>query len=81
VIAYRAARWEDAVAYFRRGGEPDEETPEILFYFAVSLYEAGHREEAAEVLQRSLPRIEHTPFVLSYREKILGALERGSENG
>lgn len=81
VIAYRAARWEDAVTYFRRGGEPDERNPEILFYFAVSLYEMGEREEAATVLRRSLPGIQQTPFVLSYREKILGPLAGASENG
>lgn len=81
VIAYRAARWDDAVTYFRRGGEPDEGTPEVLFYYAVSLYEVGEREEAATVLRRILPRIEHTPFVMSYREKILGPLERPPENG
>lgn len=78
VIAYRAARWSDAVTYFRRGGEPDEGSPETLFYFAVALYEVGERPEAAEVLRRSLPRIEHTPFVLSYREKILNVGEPGS---
>lgn len=77
VIAYRASRWDDAVRYFRRGGDPDEGAPETLFYLAVSLYEAGEREAAAEVLQRSLPRIEHTPFVVSYREKILGSARPG----
>jgi tetratricopeptide (TPR) repeat protein len=72
VIAYRATRWTDAVTYFRRAGEPDESAPEVLFYFAVSLYESGEPEAAADVLRRSLPRIDQTPFVLSYRDKILG---------
>lgn len=72
VIAYRSARWQEAVRYFRRGGDPGEADPETLFYMAVSLYEAGEPEAAAEALRRSLPRIEHTPFVRSYEAKILG---------
>lgn len=71
-IAYRGARWEEAVSYFRRGGDPADGNPMLLFYMAVSLYEAGETEAAAEALQRSLPRIEHTPLVRSYRSKILG---------
>lgn len=72
VIAYRSARWQEAVRYFRRGGDPGEGDPELLFYLAVSLYEAGEPEAAADALRRSLPRIEHTPFVRSYEAKILG---------
>lgn len=73
VIAYRSARWQEAVRYFRRGGDPGEGDPEALFYLAVSLYEAGEPEEAAAALRRSLPRVERTPFVRSYEAKILGA--------
>lgn len=73
VIAYRAARWEEAVRYFRQGGDPGDNAPETLFYYAVSLYEVGERREAAEVLRRSLPRLEPTPFVRSYETKILGS--------
>jgi hypothetical protein len=72
VIAYRATRWAEAVRYFRQGGDPGDAAPERLFYFAVSLYEVGEREEAAAVLRRSLPHLEHTPFVRSYESKILG---------
>lgn len=72
VIAYRGARWQDAVTYFRRAGDPAESPPEEQFYFAVSLYEAGNRVEAAEMMKQSFPKIDHTPFVLSYRDKILG---------
>lgn len=71
VIAYRGARWADAVRYFRRGGDPEEDHPEMLFYMAVALYESGESEAAAEVLRRSLPHLEPTPFVQSYRSKIL----------
>lgn len=71
VIAYRAARWEDAVRYFRRGGDPGEDRPEVLFYMAVALFESGDVEAAADALRRSLPRLESTPFVRSYRSKIL----------
>lgn len=71
VIAYRGARWREAVRYFRRGGDPGEEQPEMLFYMAVALFESGEGEAAAEALRRSLPRLEATPFVRSYRSKIL----------
>ncbi len=72
VIAYRASDWPDAVTYLRRAGDSLQKDPELLFYLAVSLYETGDREAAADALERSLPRIEKTPFVLSYRDKILG---------
>lgn len=68
-IAYRSSRWADAVGYFRRGGEP--ESAEMLFYFAVALYETGDRAGAAATLRRGLPGLERTPFVEGYREKIL----------
>lgn len=79
VIAYRSARWQEAVRYFRRGGDPGDDDPEALFYLAVSLYEAGEPEAAAAALRRSLPRIERTPFVRSYEAKILG--NRGGGTG
>ncbi len=72
VIAYRAEQWGDAVRYFRRGGDPGDAQAETLFYLAVSLYETGDLEAAASALRRSLPHIQSTPFVRSYREKILG---------
>ncbi len=72
-IAYRASRWQDAVIYFRRGGDPGDERPVLLFYLAVALFESGDREAAAAALTRALPKLEKTPLVESYREKILGA--------
>jgi tetratricopeptide (TPR) repeat protein len=71
-IAYRGARWQEAVTYFRRGGDPADGNPMLLFYMAVSLYESGEREAAADALRRALPRIEQTPFVRSSRDRILG---------
>lgn len=79
VIAYRSSRWKEAVRHFRRGGELAADDAEGLFYFAVSLYETGERDEAADVLRRSLPGLEETPFVRSYREKILGPPAAGGE--
>ena len=67
-IAYRASRWRDAAAYFRRGGEP--ERPELRFYMAVALYESGERQAAAEILERALPELPRSPFVTSYVERI-----------
>ncbi|MGD2114947.1 MAG: tetratricopeptide repeat protein [Acidobacteriota bacterium] len=71
VVAYRSSRWQEAVRYFRRGDVEAGDQPQLLFYYAVSLYEAGRPDEAVEPLRRSLPHLERTPFVQSYREKIL----------
>jgi tetratricopeptide (TPR) repeat protein len=72
LIAYRASRWPEAAAYFRRGGDPGDERPLLLFYMAVSLFETGDRDAAAAALERALPKLERTPFVETYRRKILG---------
>ena len=71
--AYRLARWQEAVAYFDKAGDPGEEQPLLLFYWAVSLFEAGDHARAATVLRRALPRIKHTEYVAAYEAKILGA--------
>jgi predicted Zn-dependent protease len=70
--AYRVSRWADAARYFQRGGEPPADQPELLFYMAVALYESGDPAKAAEILKRSLPNIERTPYVDAYAKKILG---------
>jgi tetratricopeptide (TPR) repeat protein len=72
-IAYRASRWSDAVRHFRRGGDPGEAQPLLLFYYAVSLWESGARGEAAAVMRRCDGKVRPTPFVQAYRDKILGA--------
>lgn len=71
-IAYRASRWAEAVSYFRRGGDPGDDQPALLFYMAVALFEAGERQAAATALRRSLPALQRTPYVESYIRKILG---------
>ena len=70
-IAYRASRWEEAARYFRRGGDPGDDRPTLLFFMAVSLYESGDREGAVALLRRSLPRLQRTAYVDSYAKKIL----------
>lgn len=79
VIAYRSSRWSEAVRYFRRGGDPGDDNPEILFYLAVAQYESGDLPGARATLRRSLPRLEKTPFVRRYQEKILGAESLSTE--
>ena len=74
--AYRNARWQDAVTYFRRAGDPGDGRPELLFYLAVACYESGDRATAATVLRRSLPNLKRSEFVDSYTKKILGAAGR-----
>jgi tetratricopeptide (TPR) repeat protein len=74
-IAYRASQWEEAALYFRRGGDPGDDQPTLLFFMAVSLFESGSREEAVALLRRSLPRLQRTPYVKTYAEKILGETE------
>ena len=71
-LAYRTMRWNEAVAYFRRGGDPGDGKPLLLFYQAVALYETGDRAGAAAPLKRCLPNIKHTPFVEGYARAILG---------
>jgi hypothetical protein len=70
--AYRVSRWKEAADYLRRAGGPDDDQPELLFYLAVSLYESGDAQAAAEVLRRSLPNLQRTPYVDGYSRKILG---------
>lgn len=69
--AYRLSRWADAVVYFRRGGNPGEDQPELLFYMAVALYESGDTTAAANALRSSLPQLKRTPYVEAYVKKIL----------
>jgi predicted Zn-dependent protease len=71
-IAYRASRWRAAVEHFRRAGPPDPEQPQLVFYFAVALYESGNRAEAAEVLRCCVERLRSTPFVEQYVQRIQG---------
>ncbi len=68
--AYLAGSWSEAADYFARGG-PGDDQPTLLFYQAVSLYESGQIEQAADVLERSLPGLRRTEFVDAYVEKIL----------
>ena len=70
--AYRNSRWTEAAAYFRRGGTPGDDHPELLFYMAVAFYEAGDQPGAASALRRSLPNLQKTPYVESYAKRILG---------
>lgn len=72
-VAYRNARWSEAVQFFRRGGDPGDERPELLFYLAVSYFESGDRGAAATVLRRSLPNLKPSPFVDDYKRKILAS--------
>ncbi|HXU46909.1 MAG TPA: hypothetical protein VN783_15375 [Thermoanaerobaculia bacterium] len=69
--AYRNSRWGEAASYFRRAGDPGDDRPELLFYFAVSLFESGDRRGAATILKRSLPNLQPSPFVDEYTRKIL----------
>ncbi len=71
-IAYRLSRWQDAVALFERGGEPEPSQPDRLFYFSVALYETGAQADARRLLERCLPSLEMTAFVRSYVGEILG---------
>ncbi len=69
-LAYRLGRFPEAAAFFRRGGDPGDGRPLLLFYEAVSFYETGELEKAAACLKRALPRIKRTGYVESYVQKI-----------
>ncbi len=71
-MAYRTTRWNDAVVYFRRAGDPGDSQPLLLFYNAVALYEIGDRAGAAAALKRCLPNIRRTSFVDDVARKVLG---------
>lgn len=75
-LSYRSRRWADAVMYFRRGGDPGDGKPLLLFYNAVALYESGDREAAAPVLRRCLVHLRRTPFVDEYVRKVLGSADK-----
>jgi predicted Zn-dependent protease len=79
--AYRSARWQDAASYFKRGGDPGDARPELLFYLAVALYESGERDAAASALERSLPNLERTPYVDAYAKRILRSRTSGGTGG
>jgi len=70
--AYRTSQWERGVHFLRRARLDDEAPPALLFYLAVSLFESGQPGEAAVVLEQAMPRLESSPLVRSYRERILG---------
>ena len=70
-IAYRLSRWQDAVAFFERGGEPSG-YPDRLFYFSVALFKTGDQARARRVLEQCLPSLERTAYVQSYVTEILG---------
>lgn len=70
--AYRLSNWSEAATWFRRGGDPGEDEPELLFYLAVSLYKTGDQAGAAATMRRAIPKLQKTPFVEEYEKKILG---------
>ena len=70
-IAYRASRWQESATYFRRGGDPGEERPTLLFFMAVSYFENGDLEDSRRILRRVLPKLQRTEFVNDYVTKIL----------
>jgi tetratricopeptide (TPR) repeat protein len=72
-MAYRISRWKEAAKYFKRGGDPGDKQPLLLFYEAVSFYEIGDRAGAAAALKRCLPNIRRTPYVEEYVRKIFGS--------
>lgn len=71
-MAYRIARWPDAVRYFQRSGGVPDGQPQRQFYYAIGLFETGDKSAAAQELQRCVASLERTPFVDEYIRKILG---------
>jgi len=70
-LAYRQARWSEAVTYFQRGGDPGDGQPLRLFYLSVSLFETGDRAGAATAMKRCIDRIRHNAYVDDYAARIL----------
>jgi tetratricopeptide (TPR) repeat protein len=70
-LGYRASLWAETTRLLGDGTEIPDERPDLLFYYAVALFEEERKDEASTALQRALPRLERTPFVDRYVEKIL----------
>jgi hypothetical protein len=70
-VAYRASLWDEAALHLSRAGDLSE-SPHLLFYYAVSLYESGRREEAKEPARLCRDQIRRTDFVDNYLQRILG---------
>lgn len=70
--ATRTHNWQMAAAQvpqlepFRTGEEV------TMFYAAVALYQTGKLAEARPLLERSLPGVNPSPYVESYKQRILG---------
>lgn len=59
-----AVEQANALAPFTDGEDPS------MFYAAVALYETGKKSEAKALAERSLPRLQSTPFVDYYAKRI-----------
>ncbi len=70
-LAYRGSHWADTVTYVERGGDPERD-PELLFYYAIALFETGNEVRAASTLKRALPALERNEWVDGWVAKILG---------
>ena len=70
-IAYRMSRWREAATYLGRAGLDPAVRPELSFYLAVARFESGDLEGAKRALAGALPRLAPSPFVDSYRRRIL----------
>ncbi len=77
-LAYHATAWDEAVRFFERGGEPGDERPALLFYWAVALHESGRPQAAAVALERALPGIEPSEFVRGWAERIRHSADDGA---
>ena len=69
-IFYRSSRWPAAVIYLERSGPPAGQ-PLLAFYLAVAQFESGDRAGAASTLRPLLGKLQHTPYVQTYIQKIL----------
>ncbi len=70
-IAYRMSRWREAATYLGRAGLDPAVRPELSFYLAVARFESGDLEGAKRALAGALPRLAPSPFVDSYRRRIM----------
>jgi tetratricopeptide (TPR) repeat protein len=70
--AYRASDWQTAADHLQRAGGPPTNRPELLFYLAVSLFELGNQNEAAQLLRKAAPHLQRTGIVERYLRSILG---------
>lgn len=72
-ISYRASRWRECAAAYRRAGATGPADPTQRFYMVVCLFESGEKSAAAALAATGLENLPKTAFAESYLQRIRAA--------